>query len=87
MGLKGLNRFEGGEANKSDIVLMDEKEGNYLSMDIARPFDTRISEKKLEKYQKELKRIWKSKEALDALGMVSTSLRKWLQVLETYRRN
>ena len=53
----------------------------------ARPFDTRISEEKLEKYQKELKRIWKCKEALGVLGMVSTSLRKSLQVQKTYPRN
>ena len=48
------------------------------------PFDTRISGEKLEKYQdlkRELKRIW-NEEALGALGMVSTSLRKWLQVLD-----
>ena len=47
-------------------------------IDIARPFHTRISEENLEKYQdlkRELKRIW-NKEALGALGMVSTSLRK-----------
>ena len=87
MGLKGLNRFEGAEANKPDIVVMDKKEGKCLDIDIARPFDTRISEEKLEKYQKELKRIWKCKEALGALGMVSTSLRKSLQVLKTYPRN
>ena len=51
-------------------------------IDIARLFDTRISEEKLEKYQdlkRALKRIW-NKEALGSLGMVSTSLRKWLQV-------
>ena len=51
-------------------------------IDIARLFDTRISEEKLEKYQdlkRALKRIWNN-EALDSLGMVSTSLRKWLQV-------
>ena len=63
--------------------MMDKKELRCLKIDIARPFDTRISEEKLEKYQdlkRELKRIW-NKEALGALGMVSTSLRKWLQVL------
>ena len=63
---------------------MDKKEGKCLIIDIARPFDTRISEEKLEKYQdlkRELKRIW-NKEAFGALGMVSTSLRKWSQVLD-----
>ena len=45
----------------------------------------RISEENLEKYQdlkRELKRIWKCKEALGALWMESTNLRKWLQVLD-----
>ena len=45
----------------------------------------RISEENLEKYQdlkRELKRIWKSKEALGALWMESTNLRKWLQALD-----
>ena len=45
----------------------------------------RISEESLEKYQDlktELKRIWKCKEALGALWMESTNLRKWLQVLD-----
>lgn len=72
---------------KPDSVVMDKKEGRCLIIDIARPFDTRTSEEKLEKYQKELKRIWKCKEALGALEMVSTSLRKSLQVLKTYPRN
>ena len=61
---------------------MDKKEGKCLIIDIARPFDTKISEEKLEKYQdlkRELKRTW-NKEALGAVGMMSTSLRKWLQV-------
>ena len=61
---------------------MDKKERKCLMIDIARLFDTRISEEKLEKYQdlkRALKRIW-NKEALGSLGMVSTSLRKWLQV-------
>ena len=61
---------------------MDKKERKCLMIDIARLFDTRISEEKLEKYQdlkRALKRIWNN-EALDSLGMVSTSLRKWLQV-------
>ena len=86
MELKSINRFDGGEANnrnKPDVVVMDKKEGRCLIIDIARPFDTRISEENLEKYQdlkRELKRIW-NKKALGALGMVSTSLRKWLQVL------
>ena len=38
-----------------------------------------------ENYQdlkRELKRIWKCKEALGALWMESTNLRKWLQVLD-----
>ena len=83
MGLKGINRFDSGKTNnrnKPGAVVMDKKEGRCLIIDIARPFDTRI----LEKYQdlkRELKRIW-NKEALGALGMVSTSLRKWLQVLD-----
>ena len=87
MGLKSINRFHGGEANnrsKPDVVLMDKKEGKCLIIDNARPFDTRISEENLETYQdlkRELKRIW-NKKALGALGMVSTSLRKWLQVLD-----
>ena len=87
MGLKSINSFDGGEANnrnKPDVVLMEEKEGKCLIIDIARPFDTRISEEKLEKYQdlkRELKRIW-NKKPLGALGMVSSSLRKWLQVLD-----
>ena len=87
MGLKGINRFDGGKTNnrnKPGVVVMDKKEGRCLIIDTARPFDTKISEKKLEKYQdlkRELKRIW-NKEALGALGMVSTSLRKWLQVLD-----
>ena len=86
MGLKGINRFYSGKTNnrnKPGVVVMDKKELRCLKIDIARPFDTRISEEKLEKYQdlkRELKRIW-NKEALGALGMVSTSLRKWLQVL------
>ena len=45
----------------------------------------RISDETLEKYQdlkRELKRIWKCKEALGALWMESTNLRKWLQVLD-----
>ena len=87
MGLKGINRFNSGKANnrnKPDVVVMEKKEGKCLIIDIARPFDTKISEEKLEKYQdlkRELKRIW-NKEVLGALGMVSTSLRKWLQVLD-----
>ena len=87
MGLKGINRFDSGKTNnrnKPDVVVMDKKEGKCLIIDIARPFDTKISEEKLEKYQdlkRELKRIW-NEEALGALGMVSTSLRKWLQVLD-----
>ena len=87
MGLKGINRFDSGKTNnrnKPDVVVMEKKEGKCLIIDIARPFDTRISGEKLEKYQdlkRELKRIW-NEEALGALGMVSTSLRKWLQVLD-----
>ena len=87
MGLKSINRFDSGKTNnrnKPDVVVMDKKEGKCLIIDIARPFDTKISEEKLEKYQdlkRELKRIW-NKEALGALGMVSTSLRKWSQVLD-----
>ena len=87
MELKGINRFDSGKTknrNKPDVVVMDKKEGKCLIIDIARPFDTRISEEKLEKYQdlkRELKKIW-NKEALGALGMVSTSLRKWLQVMD-----
>ena len=49
-----------------------------VSIDIGRPFDPIISEEKLEKckdLKRELERIW-NKEALGALGMVSTSLRK-----------
>ena len=86
MGLKSINRFDGGKTNnrnKPDVVVMEKKEGKCLIIDIARPFDTRISEEKLEKYQdlkRELKRIWNNK-PLGALGMVSASLRKWLQVL------
>ena len=81
MGLKPINRFNSGESNnrnKPDVVVMDKKEEKCLKIDIARPFDTRISEEKLEKYQDlkgELKRIW-NKEALGVLRMVSTSLRK-----------
>ena len=87
MGLKGINRFDSGKTNnrnKPGVVVMDKKEGRCLIIDIALPFDTKISEEKLEKYRdlkRELKRIW-NKEALGALGMVSTSLRKWLQVLD-----
>ena len=87
MGLKSINRFDGGKANnrnKPDVVVMDKKEGKCLIIDIARPFDRRISEENLEKYQdlkRELKRIC-NKKSLGALGMVSTSLRKWLQVLD-----
>ena len=87
MGLKSINRFDGGKANnrnKPDVVVMDKKEGKCLIIDIASPFDTRISEENLEKYQdlkRELKRIC-NKKALGSLGMVSTSLRKWLQVLD-----
>ena len=50
-------------------VVMNKKEGKCLVIDIARPFDTRISEKeneKLKKYQdlkSELRRIWKCNEA------------------------
>ena len=81
MGLKGINRFNCGKANnrnKPDVVVMDKKEEKRLIIYIARPFDTRISEEKLEKYEDlkgELKRIW-NKEALGALRMVSTSQRK-----------
>ena len=81
MGLKSINRFDGGEANnrnKPDVVVMDKKEGKCLIIDIARPFDTRTSEEKLEKCQdlkRQLKRIW-NEEALGDLGMVSASLRK-----------
>ena len=53
-------------------------------IDIARRFDIRISEEKLEKYQdlkRELERIW-NKKALGSLGIVSTSLRKCLQVMD-----
>ena len=49
---------------------MDKKERKCLLIDIARPFGTRISEEKLEKYQdlkRELKRIW-NKEAIGTLG-------------------
>ena len=85
MGLQGTNRFDGGEANNPDIVVMNKKEGKCLVITIARLFNTRISEEKLEKDQdlkREFKRIWKCKEALGALGIVSTSLRKRLQVLD-----
>ena len=81
MGLKGINRFNSGKANnrnKPDVVVMDKKEEKCLIIDITRPFDTRISEEKLAKYQDlkgETKRIW-NKEALSALRRVSTSLRK-----------
>ena len=87
MGLKSINRFDNGKTNnrnKPDVVVMDKKEGKCLITDIARPFDTRISEKTLKKYldlKRELRRIW-NKEALGALWMVSTSLRKWVQVLD-----
>ena len=57
--------------------------GRHASLtDIELPIDARISEEKLEKYQdlkRELKRIWRCKEALSALWMESTNLRKWLQ--------
>ena len=72
MELKGINRFDSGKTNtrnKPDVVVMDKKEGKCLILDIARPFDTKISEEKLENYQdlkRELKRIW-NKEALGAL--------------------
>ena len=72
MKLIGINRFDSGKTtsrNKPDVVVMDKKEGKCLILDIARPFDTKISEEKLEKYQdlkRELKRIW-NKEALGAL--------------------
>ena len=84
MGLKSINRFDGGKTNnrnKPGVVVMDKKEGRCLIIDIARPFDTRISEEKYQDLKRELKRIW-NKKALGALGMVSTSLRKWLQVLD-----
>ena len=87
MGRKGINRFDSGKTNnrnKPDVVVMDKKAGKCLIIEIARPFDTRISKEKLEKYQdlkRELKKIW-NKEALGALKMVSTSLREWLQVLD-----
>ena len=76
------------EANKPDIVVMDNKEGKCLVIDIARPFDTRICETEkeiLKKYQhlkRELKRIWKCNEVtivpmiIGALGMVSTKMVK-----------
>ena len=54
-------------------------------IDFSRPFDTRISEQRLEKYQdlkRELKRIWKGKKALGALEIVSATQRKWLQELD-----
>ena len=63
MGLKSINRFDSGKTNnrnKPDVVVMDKKEEKCLIIDIARPFDTKISEEKLEKYQdlkRELKRI------------------------------
>lgn len=44
MGLQASNRFEGAEANRPDIVVMEKKEGNCLVIDIARPINTRISE-------------------------------------------
>ena len=72
MGLKGINRFDSGKTNtrnKPDVVVMDKKEGKCLIIDIARPFDTRISEETLKKYldlKRELRRIW-NKEALGAL--------------------
>ena len=44
MGLQASNRFDGGETNKPDIVVMEKKEGKCLVIDIARPFNTRISE-------------------------------------------
>ena len=44
VGLQASNRFDGGETNKPDIVVMEKKEGKCLVIDIARPFDTRISE-------------------------------------------
>ena len=78
MGLEPINRFNSGESNnrnKPDVVVMDKKEEKCLKIDIARPFDTRISEEKYQDLKGELKRIW-NKEALGALRMVSTSLRK-----------
>jgi len=63
VGLKVINRFDSGKTNnrnKPDLVVMDKKEEKCLKIDIAGPFDTRISEEKLEKYQdlkRELKRI------------------------------
>ena len=44
MRLQASNRFDGGETNKPDIVVMEKKEGKCLVIDIARPFNTRISE-------------------------------------------
>ena len=78
MGLKGINRFNSGKANnknKPDVEVMDKREEKCLIIDIALPFDTRISEEKLEKYQDLKEELW-NKEALGALGIVSTSLRK-----------
>ena len=33
------------KANKPDVLVIDKKEGKCLTIDIACPFDTRISEK------------------------------------------
>ena len=82
------------EHNKPDIVVHNKSKREYIIIDIAYPFDTRIVEKeggKVEKYQDlkyEIKRIWKCKKVtivpivIGALGTLSKNFCNWMDKIE-----
>ena len=82
------------EANKPDIVFLDKIIRKCYIIDVACPFDTRVSAKekeKIDKYQdlkREITRIWKCAEVvvvpiiIGALGTLPKGLRKWLNVID-----
>ena len=64
MGFQDTDRLGNMKAYKPDIVVIDKVAKEWFIIDVARPFDTRVSNRereKLDKYQdlkKDMKRIW-----------------------------
>ena len=82
------------EANKPDIVFLDKIMRKCYIIDVACPFDTRVSAKekeKIDKYQdlkREITRIWKCAEVvvvpviIGALGTLPKGIRTWLNAID-----
>ena len=82
------------ECSKPDIVVLYKQKRSCIMIDVACPFDTRITEKEQEKIEKyhdlrmEIKRIWKCREVkvipviIGALGTVSRKFEEWLDQIE-----